>query len=87
MGKDTVSIDGDYFESMTYAASCPTCARYEGLNAAGVAVCGAFPIAIPLEIWRGEHDHKTSYNGDQGILYEPGQACGAGGKKRGCETA
>lgn len=32
--------------------------------------CAAFD-KIPLEIWRGGHDHRTTYPGDGGIRYEP----------------
>jgi hypothetical protein len=34
--------------------------------------CKAYPTdyGIPRTIWDGKHDHKTSYPGDNGILFE-----------------
>lgn len=34
--------------------------------------CTAYPErhSIPLEIWLGDHDHKTPYEGDHGIHFE-----------------
>lgn len=34
------------------------------------ATCDAFPKEIPMTILLAEHDHKTPYPGDNGILYE-----------------
>jgi len=33
--------------------------------------CKAFPNGIPNVIWNGKHDHKKSYKGDKGIIFEP----------------
>lgn len=32
--------------------------------------CDAFPNGVPREITRGDHDHKTPYPGDHGIMFE-----------------
>ena len=33
--------------------------------------CDAFPEVIPDIIINGEHDHRTPFSGDNGILFEP----------------
>ncbi len=33
--------------------------------------CEAFPDDIPDEILLNEHDHKTPFPGDNGLLFEP----------------
>ena len=38
--------------------------------------CIAYPEGIPEKIWRGEHDHKDAYEGDQGIRYKEEEGTG-----------
>ncbi len=33
--------------------------------------CDAYLKSIPIEIWNGEIDHRQSYDGDNGIIFEP----------------
>ena len=49
-------------------ASCWTCVRKHENS----PTCDAFPARIPNAILDGEHDHKTPFPGDHGLLYEPG---------------
>lgn len=48
-------------------SSCMTCKR----KRAGGPQCDAFPERIPDAILEMEHDHKTPYPGDGGLLYLP----------------
>ena len=45
--------------------SCYSCKHYNK-----DLTCKAFPKRIPIEILRGEHDHRTPFKGDGGIQYE-----------------
>ena len=45
--------------------SCSSCKHYNK-----DLTCKAFPNRIPIEILRGEHDHRTPFEGDRGIQYE-----------------
>lgn len=53
---------------MQVPSSCLTC-RHKRRD--GRRGCEAFPDAIPSAIAGGEHDHKTPFPGDGGIMYEP----------------
>lgn len=45
---------------------CMTCSNWtQNLQ------CKAFPEAIPVAIWSGQHDHAKPFEGDHGILYDP----------------
>lgn len=48
-------------------SSCGTCQRKSGFGPS----CTAYPGGIPAVILSGEHDHKTPFPGDNGLLYDP----------------
>lgn len=48
----------------------PTCALCQNLTDPDGRKCSAFPETIPLEIWKGENDHRKLFPGDQGIRFE-----------------
>jgi hypothetical protein len=58
-------LDGDH----SIPPFSPTCDRCRHLI--DKRICSAFPDGIPLEIWKGRHDHQTPYAGDNGIQFEP----------------
>lgn len=49
---------------------CSFCKNFDDSNPIA-RNCTAFPIGIPLQIWTGENDHRQSFLGDNGILFEP----------------
>lgn len=50
----------------------PVCSRCRHLDRArDDRRCCAFPSGIPIPIWLGEHDHRTPFPGDRGIVFEP----------------
>lgn len=51
-----------------YSPICNFCKHFKEMT----RTCSAFPEvdSIPLEIWKGENDHKKSYPGDNGIQFE-----------------
>lgn len=51
---------------MSTSYQCATCRHYRvGME------CEAYPDGIPEVIWRGDHDHREPYKGDDGIQWEP----------------
>jgi hypothetical protein len=61
-----------------YSPVCSTCRHlfpeptYEALTGTRLPDgCMAFPMGIPDEIFQGDHDHRTPYEGDGGIQYAP----------------
>ena len=61
-----ISIDKE-FRIPIYS---PTCALCQYLTDHDGRKCSAFPLSIPLEIWKGENDHKKPFAGDQGIQFK-----------------
>lgn len=49
-----------------YSPICTDCANLKDL---GARTCLAFPVEIPMSIWKGERDHNSPYKGDNGIMY------------------
>ena len=45
---------------------CTSCKHYNK-----DLTCKAFPDGIPIEILDWKHDHRTPFEGDSGIQYEP----------------
>lgn len=52
---------------------CLYCTHYTG-GANDTGTCEAFPLGIPVDIWKGTNPHTAPYPGDQGIRLslEPG---------------
>jgi len=49
-------------------ALCQNCIYLD--DAADKLTCKAFPKGIPIEILKGEVDHRNPYKGDNGITYK-----------------
>ena len=49
------------------AQQCATCKNHIPYT----ITCKAFPNGIPIEIAKGNWDHRETYPGDNGILYDP----------------
>lgn len=66
MSDQFIGIDDSEFSIPKYSPICTYCAHAlrQGRK------CSAFDDLIPLEIWTGEHTHRTPYPGDHGIVFE-----------------
>lgn len=63
---------GRRFEEYGYNnLMCYKCRQRKNVVEVEVPSCKAFPDGIPLEVWRGEHEHTKPYPGDNGIMFEP----------------
>ena len=60
-----ITIDKE-FEIPEYSDVCAFCKH---LNRRAKRKCAAFDI-IPMEIWKGDNNHKRPYTGDNGIQFE-----------------
>jgi hypothetical protein len=58
---------------MTISPQCLRCRHLDraALAALHVMRCAAFPDEVPREIVDNKHDHRSSYPGDRGILFDP----------------
>ena len=61
-------IDDTELSIPLYSSVCTFCKHW---HCRPGRTCQAFPNGIPLKIWNGVHDHKTSFDDDNGILFEP----------------
>lgn len=50
---------------------CFKCARFQNIKSDIGFVCEAFPNGIPVDILASAHDHRISYQGDNGKLFLP----------------
>lgn len=48
----------------------PICTSCRHLNLSRQRSCKAFPDGIPQEIWSGQNDHRSAFEGDGGIRFE-----------------
>lgn len=49
----------------------PVCSLCRHVQVDEMRKCAAFSDDIPLEIWKGQNDHRKPYPGDHGIQFEP----------------
>lgn len=50
---------------------CVYCEHLHSGITSSHATCDAFPKGIPNSFWKGNADHTTPYDGDNGTTFEP----------------
>ncbi len=63
---------GEKFVSQHVAFAMPSCKTCQWRSKDDPTKCLAYPVRIPIPILTGEVDHKTPYEGDQGLIYKEG---------------
>lgn len=64
----TITLDTE-FAVPVYS---PVCTFSRHLRTGGPQpTCNAFPEGIPMQIWRGDNQHRTPYPGDHSMRFEP----------------
>ena len=65
----SITLDGDNSRPI-FSPTCTTCNHWTPKADANRS-CTAFPTGtIPKEIWMGENNHQSPYEGDNGIQFE-----------------
>lgn len=55
---------------MTRYPVCIFCKNFSSKSNRDKKFCKAYPDGIPEKIWSGDHTHRVSFEGDNGIQYE-----------------
>lgn len=63
MADGTLEWDG----SEVVLSQCVRCSRKHKTQ----PTCEAFPEGIPVVILTNQHDHRTLYDGDGGLMFQP----------------
>lgn len=64
-------MKGEKFVSSYVRIITPACCTCRHRSQTDVLTCAAFPAGIPTPILRGENDHRSRYDGDRGVMYDP----------------